>query len=523
VRLSLGHASTGEGFATPVGLTPFARGIIIALMVSLCAVLGSTMDLTMLVMALGLFNIGVIVFLLLGKDITWGFIFYLTAVIFFQQGFWIRLPAFPDLYPARVASILLYLVFLGQILMSIREVPKLSKVEKTMIAFLVVMFISVVTSGQKPHWLTLLRAYIYPFLFFYFARSVINREDQVRIVLAYLAFVGIYFGVMGIFEKLKWYGLVWPQFIVDPNVKAAGLSRLGYRVRGIFIQPAVLGCVMTMGFFPAWHYLSRIRGMVPLVTRVVLLLVTLPTIFFTQTRAVYAGLGLALVNTAFWSRRLRPLCVGILLAIALGAFLNWDNLGSADRDEGGLGDMVTVHYRIIIFYEALEVFMDHPFFGCGFMTFQEVAKDYRKPRDVPFFGHVSLGIQRDAVSHNILMTVFAEQGLLGLVPFVLIFVFFFRASKKAFETLPRDGLISKDFVVCVWAAMVSYFVNAMFMEMRYFEYINVLFYFLMGMMMGIYERWAAGQAEELVGVGRTATGVELARLDPMRPRRLVQR
>ena len=148
--------------------------------------------------------------------------------------------------------------------------------------------------------------------------------------------------------------------------------------------------------------------------------------------------------------------------------------------------------------------MDHPFFGCGFMTFQEIAKEYRRPRDVPFFGHVSLGLQRDAVSHNIFMTIFAEQGLLGIVPYLLIFVFFLRTSRKAYQALPRDGLISKDFVVCVWAAMVAYFVNAMFMEMRYFEYINVLFYFLMGMMMGIYEQWAAGRGEALVRTDTTA-------------------
>jgi O-antigen ligase len=499
MKLSLGHApGTGTGFGSAISLTPFARGVIIALMLALCAVLGSAMDLTMLVMALGLFNIGVVVFLLLQKDITWGFIFYLTAVIFFQQGFWIRLPAFPDLYPARIASILLYLVFLGQILMSIRTVPPLNRVEKTMIVFLVVMFISVVTSGQKPHWLTLLRAYIYPFLFFYFARSVINREAQVRIVLAYLSLVGIYFGVMGIFEKLKWYEFVWPQFIVDPTVNAAGLARLGHRVRGIFIQPAVLGCVMTMGLFPSWHFLSRIGGVWPFVTKVVLVLVTLPTLYFTQTRSVYAGFALALVNTAIWSRKLRPLCITVLLAGAVGAFLSWDRLSSSDRDEGGLGTVETVHYRIIIFYEALDVFMDHPFFGCGFMTFQEIAKEYRKPRDVPFFGNVSLGMQRDAVSHNILMTVFAEQGALGIVPYALIFFFFFHTSWRAYRTLPNEGLISKDFVVCVWAAMVAYFVNAMLMEMRYFEYINVLFYFTMGMMMGIYERWVAGRAEELV-------------------------
>ena len=151
--------------------------------------------------------------------------------------------------------------------------------------------------------------------------------------------------------------------------------------------------------------------------------------------------------------------------------------------------------------------MDHPFFGCGFMTFQEIAKEYRRPRDVPFFGHVSLGLQRDAVSHNILMTVFAEQGLLGIVPYLLIFVFFLRTSWKAYRALPHDGLVSKDFVVCVWAGMIAYFVNAMFMEMRYFEYINVLFYFLMGMMMGIYEQWAAGRGEALVPGGARVEAV----------------
>ena len=77
------------------------------------------------------------------------------------------------------------------------------------------------------------------------------------------------------------------------------------------------------------------------------------------------------------------------------------------------------------------------------------------------------------------------------------------AVTVTFTGVPSDSRCPID-VVCVWAGMVAYFVNAMLMEMRYFEYINVLFYFTMGMMMGIYERWVAGQAEDLVRVEAVA-------------------
>jgi len=494
MRLGLAHPLPADR-SQPIRLTPLSRVVIILLMVALSFSAGALMDVTILVMALGLFNVAVIVFLLLNRDITWGFLFYLTAVIFFQTGFWIRLPGFPDLYPARVASILLYLVFLMQILLSMRRVPNFSRIEKAMLVFLIVLFISVVTSGQKPRWLLLMRGYVYPFLFFYFARAVVSRERQVKLVMAYLVFLGIYLGVMGIFEKMHWYELVFPRFIVDSSVADKGLSRLGYRVRGIFLQPAVLGCVMTMGFFPAWLHLGRLRGVTRRVLQVILLVVTPATIFFTQTRSVYLGFLSALLIGIFFSRRLRVLCIGIVLAGMLGAFLNWDNLGSEDREAGGLGVMNTVYYRIELVYEAVEIFADNPFTGCGFMNFGEVAPMYRKPRDVPLFGHIDIGVGGDAVLHNMLVTVFAEQGILGLVPYVLIFVFVLQVSMHAYRELPREGILSRDFVVCVWCAMASYFVNAMFLELRYFEYINVLFFFLIGSMVGMYERHRLGLVE----------------------------
>lgn len=484
MRLGLGTPSSGA--ADSITLTPFARGVLLALLVALSLPLGAMMDVTILVTSLGLFNVAVIVFLLLRKDITWGFLFYLTAVIFFQTGFWIRLPSFPDLYPARIASMLLFLIFGIQLLIGMRRAPKLGAIEKVMIVFLVITVISMLTGGQRK-WLMLMRGYLYPFLFFYFARTIVRTSSQMRIVFTYLALVGIYFAVMGIFEKLHWYGLVWPQFIVDPNLRDHGLMRLGFRVRGIFLQPAVLGCVMTMGFFPAWHYLSHAKGILPVVVRIVLLVTTPATLFFTQTRSVYLGFAVTLVISAIYSRRFRPLAVGMILAAGVVIFFNWDNLSSEDRNKGGLATINTVEYRIMLLYEAADSFMDHPFFGVGFMNFEEAAMRYRKPRDVPFFGHIDHGVGGVAVSHNILVTILAEQGLSGLIPYILIYWLILKRARRVYGTLPKSGLISRDYVICVWCAIAAYVSNAMFLELRYFEYINVLFYFIVGAMFGLDE------------------------------------
>ena len=465
------------------------RSLVIGALLVVAAFAGAFMDVGLLVVSLGLCNVAVFVFLLLKRDIAWGFLFYLTAVIFFQQGFWIRLPGFPDLYPGRVALVLLYLVFVVQILLRMRHTPRLGRIEKTMLVFLVLLYISALTRGDTPGWLLLMRGYLFPFLFFYFARAAIAEKTQVQIVMAYLVLVGLYFGVMGILEGLKLYEFVFPKFIVDPTVADKGLSRLGFRVRGIFLQPAVLGCVMTIGFFPAWFYLGRLRGVVPRILQVALLVVTPPTLFYTLTRSVYLGFAAALVVAAIWSRRMRTVSVGLILGAMVAIFLNWDSLGSEDRERGGMGTMNTVHIRIELLYEAVEIFADNPLFGCGFMNFPEVALEHRKPRDVPLFGHVDVGAGGDAVLHNMILTVLAEQGLTGLVPYMLIYFFVFMVSLRAYRDLPREGLVSRDFVVCVWCAMAAYFMNSMFLELRYFEYVNVLYFFLMGTMVGMYERY----------------------------------
>jgi O-antigen ligase len=138
--------------------------------------------------------------------------------------------------------------------------------------------------------------------------------------------------------------------------------------------------------------------------------------------------------------------------------------------------------------------LDYPLFGCGVKNFEEIAKKYRKPRDVPYFGLIDIGVSHGSYSHNVFLTILAEQGALGIIPFALIFVLIFHSTQRAYRVLPRDGLVSRDLVVCGWAAMAAYFANAFLIEMRQFEYINVLLFFLLGIIVGAQDHFAEKQA-----------------------------
>jgi O-antigen ligase len=117
------------------------------------------------------------------------------------------------------------------------------------------------------------------------------------------------------------------------------------------------------------------------------------------------------------------------------------------------------------------------------------------------FGHIDVGVGGQAVSHNILVTIIAEQGAMGLIPYLLIYVLVLARSFRAYRSLPSHGLISRDYVVCVWCGIAAYVTNAMFIEMRYFEYVNVLFFFLVGAMVGMQE---AQEADVVQLEGTTA-------------------
>ena len=97
---------------------------------------------------------------------------------------------------------------------------------------------------------------------------------------------------------------------------------------------------------------------------------------------------------------------------------------------------------------------------------------------------------KGAGQHNHFLNTMTELGLFGLVPEVLLFYFIFRYLLKARKI--HDGAIDHDFVVAVLAIFVSYLTHSMFMEPRYYEFMNTVPFMLVGIVVGSYQRRLLG-------------------------------
>ena len=89
--------------------------------------------------------------------------------------------------------------------------------------------------------------------------------------------------------------------------------------------------------------------------------------------------------------------------------------------------------------ETLQVVSDYPLFGVGFGLYHDVAS--QNPRYMVKWK----GIESMNFPHNVPMTVLSEEGMFGLLFYVLAQVFLFRAMWKIRRAFPAGWLA---FVYC---------------------------------------------------------------------------
>ena len=113
-------------------------------------------------------------------------------------------------------------------------------------------------------------------------------------------------------------------------------------------------------------------------------------LYCTMTRSVWMGgilaLALAVGLALPWNWRL-PLLGGGVLAVALVAATQWENLLSFKRDEALAADKTaeSVELRPIMTVVAWHMFLDRPLWGCGYWQYKTEHRNYLSDRstDLP--------------------------------------------------------------------------------------------------------------------------------------------
>jgi len=478
-----------------------------------------------------LFIGGVFLFFLINKNLIAGIYVWLLSVLFlkYQQPFRIQGLPLPDLSIDRILFILLAVIFTIGIFTKRYRLFPFTWVEYSMFLFCMFAVLSMIYTGfifkedGRIRIKELLTGYIMPFYIFFISQNSYETREKREGFIKFIILVGLYLSFTAIFEHFSINQLVFPKFILDP-----GFGIHMERARGPFGQAAVNGTVLGFVLAALTYFLfnpsqkspgfgstaltinlpSRAKsrdsprdGCKLLSARegasafrprgstfkksgfwrlcsLILLIATPVAIFFTYTRAAWiAGLLSFAIIITFNLRQRQKIATLALIALCtiavLGTsfFLEEKTTGFAlnrARDESPVYD------RLNLYIASVNMFIKNPVFGVGFGKFSDNSPAY--------FENVS-GIpyqDSEIKEHDTFMAVLAEMGMVGISLILCIFISILSRSIKLYRKLNASDSAEKGIVVIFWGFMAVYIVNSMLIEMRYFEFVNAVFFIFAG-------------------------------------------
>lgn len=426
---------------------------------------------------LGLLVIGTVI--ATTRGLQYGLLLILITGIFEMRGVLIMGSSLPNVTMDRVVLLLVLLVFLlkwkrGEINNQPPDV-----VEYAMLMLLVVILTSMYVnqtylaergSREKLQMGELLTGFAMPFILYAFARRGIFTISQVYAFFVGIGVFSLYLGFTSVCQAVGIEGLVYPKYILDPSLG----THFG-RARGVFLNATQNGLAMAMALpilFWLWLKSSGITRWLWLATLVLVGVAIIPTL----QRAPWLGAIAALGVMATTSQKRLVLSIGTVIFIAAVGFLAMSDL-YLSKLEAKMTEEQTVDFRIHLIKASINMIQAHPLTGIGFNRFQEEVPNYSD-------------LMWELPSHNLPLTIFAELGVLGFAPYILIFTALFVQSLVYYWSQPQYRTV----IVLIWSVTVAYGVSLVSVHIANVSYPNVLLFALWGMILATLRQHIGSQA-----------------------------
>lgn len=234
--------------------------------------------------------------------------------------------------------------------------------------------------------------FILPMLFAWIVLSVIEGQTQVKqiILTLFLSGIGVsltavYFWLIG---DLTYDGR-WRAFYLSPNHLAMYLSPI--LILSLYLWPGLKKNLHKIIFLLAFALLALV-------------------IYFTYSWGAWLGLTAAFLVLALIKKK------KIALVILLAAFLLLTSQYFSTK-------LPAAESRLMIWRSAWTIIKDHPFLGIGPGLFQKYYLTYQ----VEFPPYLEWAVPQP---HNLFLAFWLQTGLLGLLGFFWLLVYFFRRANK---------------------------------------------------------------------------------------------
>jgi len=370
-----------------------------------------------------------------------------------------------------------------------RPLPRLTWAEGAMAAYLLITQLSIMhtSDGFMASTYHLYDRVAAPMFLYLLVRFCEPEEKHIRRLVPILLFILVTQTVIG---AVQW--------IAPDALPPAWQNRIGLRTTGSLRHPNVYGTTMLFVALFLMHLgisqRSHGRG------RLLLWLVpvALTMVFLTYSRASWlAGVVVALGVFAIYPRYITKIAVVVIIASGLLAMsgridtqiqLAQNRFLSEQSEESALS-------RLPVIAASLRMFEQRPLTGWGYENFDRYDRQFQ--------GAVGGLVvpEKDHASHNLYLTLLAEQGLPGFLFYMGPFFYWLALTRTAWRTMPVDGVVSRKLLLCLWLMLASHVVVNNYANMR-IEWGLGLWWITLGLIASLIERYHP------VAIAHAARGAE---------------
>ena len=341
--------------------------------------------------------------------------------------------------------------------------------------------------------------YVYAFATFYIVRNLVDDTRKIRLVLVAMAIIAVYLVPIGVFEHFT--GKSWFTETQQVGWQQEGINRAQGPLKNPAVYGATLGVCLVIFvylFFQSRDPAKRLLYLLGIIGCGVGEVMT-----FTRSAWLSPALAL-LVLAAVYEGKRKVLFAWITAGVVVLALLFPIMQGSRIFQKR-LMDKKPIESRVLVTHNAMAMIKDKPVFGFGINNFDFYKWNY--PVSVPGIkGYIG------PTSHNTFLTILVEVGLLGVIPYLLIFAILLRYWVATYARASGNQLVGgRELVGTIGAATVCYLATAMVIDMRFFGYTEYLFWGLLALICVQY------------GMVKSARTQETAPDEPKAQRRLKRR
>jgi O-antigen ligase len=337
-----------------------------------------------------------------------------------------------------------------------RKLPRLGWPELFMFGYLIATELSIIYLNANVQATTFLfyDRVVIPMFLYLLVRLINPDEQRLRQLIPVLIFVLLVQSIVGV---MSWT-------IPGALPSAWQGSRIGTRTTGTLDAYSVFSAtVMFCGLFIIHKAFSDKLSKKMHQIYMLLFGLSLAMIFFSFSRGSWlAGLVVLGILGILYKKEMTqfalvaiPIAMLVLSLGFLSDYAHWANQRFYSEESE-----VAALSRLPIMYASLRMFAAKPVFGWGYGNFDEYDRQFQ--------GRVAdlVNAEKDHASHNVYLTLLAEQGAIGFIFFLLPVFWWFWFSFKAWPLLPKEGFWSRKLLVLLWAEMLFHVIVNNFSNMR---------------------------------------------------------